>query len=253
MGHGKKWTEKDLIYLQDWWGTRPIESIANKLGRSVGAVRLRANTLGLGPYLQAGNYVTLVALMRAVGHTTCEQAVQSWIDKGLAVKHKLVMKRKHRIVYLDDFWEWAEKNRGCIDFSKFEPLAVGKEPDWVKDQRRIDGTKRNNNRRWSIHEELQMRTMIEKGADYDELARALKRSVNAVSTRCRALGIKPEKQPYVRIVWTDEEKEILRKGIRNGETYEIIADRLGRSSTMVMGVVNMLYGTTSRDRIRAML
>lgn len=43
------------------------------------------------------------------------------------------MNNTFKIIYLDEFWKWAEKNRSFLDFSKMEPLALGKEPGWVNE------------------------------------------------------------------------------------------------------------------------
>lgn len=249
----RRWTPEEDAYLEDRWGTTPVMVMAEKLGRTVTAVNMRANKLWLGPFLEAGNYVTLASLMRAIGCSRSLCSMDLWIRKGLPVRYKQVLKRRHKVVDLEAFWKWAEKNRSLIDFSKFEPLALGREPAWVARQRKVDGRKRNSRRPWSIHEELQIMTMIEHGAGFDELAKELKRTVPAVMKRCAMLGVWPEKIPHQRITWKDEEKEILRKGILNGDSYEIIADRLGRSTVMVTGFAQMTYGTQKLDRLRSML
>src|SRR5690606_3248721 len=63
---------------------------------------------------------------------------KQWIDKGLPVKTRKVKNSSVQIVYLSDWWEWAEKNRTIIDFSKMEPLSLGKEPKWLQEQRKAD-------------------------------------------------------------------------------------------------------------------
>ncbi|MFA1819025.1 hypothetical protein ACDX78_02275 [Virgibacillus oceani] len=47
MGRGKKWSQEELDYLEDRWGVVSIKGIANKLGRSVNAVKLKAQRTGL--------------------------------------------------------------------------------------------------------------------------------------------------------------------------------------------------------------
>ena len=56
----------------------------------------------------------------------------------LARPHKKVNRCSFRVVYIEEFWEWAERYRSFIDFSKMEPLALGEEPGWVAEQRKKD-------------------------------------------------------------------------------------------------------------------
>lgn len=63
--------------------------------------------------------------------------MESWVRRrGFPIHTKRVDKCVWRVVYLDEFWKWAEQHRSFIDFSKLEPLALGKEPDWVPEQRK---------------------------------------------------------------------------------------------------------------------
>jgi len=46
MGN-RRWTEKEIEYLSSKWGNMPIEKIAKNLNRSVTAVFIKKNRLGL--------------------------------------------------------------------------------------------------------------------------------------------------------------------------------------------------------------
>lgn len=133
----RKWTKEDVEYLTEKWGNVSIPSIAKKLNRSVNAVKIKAGRLNLGPMLENGAYVTLNQLAIALtGKNLSPYCKKSWIEnRGMPVHNKKVIKNTFKIVYLDEFWKWAEKNRSFLDFSKMEPLALGKEPGWVNEQR----------------------------------------------------------------------------------------------------------------------
>ena len=128
----KKWTKEDVEYLTEKWGNVSIPSLAKKLNRSVNAVKLKAGRLNLGPMLENGAYVTLNQLAIALtGGNFSSYCKKSWIEnRGMPVHSKKVIKNTFKIVYLDEFWKWAEKNRSFLDFSKMEPLTLGKEPAW---------------------------------------------------------------------------------------------------------------------------
>jgi hypothetical protein len=42
----KRWTVEDDQYLRDHWGQQTIQEIAEKLGRSEGAIKMRVSVLG---------------------------------------------------------------------------------------------------------------------------------------------------------------------------------------------------------------
>lgn len=48
MGKNRGWTEEEIQYLEDRWGSVSIKGIAKNIDRSVNAVKLKANRLGLG-------------------------------------------------------------------------------------------------------------------------------------------------------------------------------------------------------------
>ena len=135
------WTPEEEQYLEDHWGTVSIPGIAKKLGRTVHAVKVRVARMGLGGMLGSGDYVTFNQLMLALTDNAQSYSYQmeSWVRRrGFPIHTKRVDKCVWRVVYLDEFWKWAEQHRSFIDFSKLEPLALGAEPVWVPEQRRKD-------------------------------------------------------------------------------------------------------------------
>ena len=129
---GKRtWTPEDENYLAEKWGYASVPAIAKKLNRTENAVVVRAQRLGLGAVLMAGGYVTLNQLLATVTGRERGNTYQrkSWVEnRGLPVHRKKVNRCSFSVVYLEEFWEWAERNRSFLDFSKMEPLALGWEP-----------------------------------------------------------------------------------------------------------------------------
>jgi hypothetical protein len=141
MARGKKWTPEEDAYLSEMWGYVSIDGLGKHLNRSRNAVICRVRRLGLPPFLESGDYVTMNQLLHALGYGSVHAYhVKSWVEeRGFPMKIKMrSSKAKVKVVYLEDFWAWAEKNRSFVDFSRMEPLALGKEPAWVQEQRRID-------------------------------------------------------------------------------------------------------------------
>ena len=62
----RTWTPEEEDYLMEKWGQISVPAIAKKLNRTTNAVKVRAQRLGLGAVLMAGEYVTLNQLLLAV-------------------------------------------------------------------------------------------------------------------------------------------------------------------------------------------
>ena len=60
------------------------------------------------------------------------------IREGLPVKWHIVKNNRFRVIDIDDFWKWAEKNKSILDFSRFEKYGLGAEPEWVDIKRKAD-------------------------------------------------------------------------------------------------------------------
>lgn len=261
MIHAKKhWSAEEELYLQDRWGTVSIPAIAQKLGRSVNAVKVRAQRLGLGPVLMGGEYITLNQLLIAVTGTNAggNYVMKSWVEnRGLPVHTKKVVNNSFRVVYLDEFWEWAEKNRSFIDFSKMEPFALGTEPDWVEEQRKADFQAFALQRKdpWTADDDDRLRYYLKQHKyGYAELSEMLSRSTGAIQRRIQDLGI--QERP-IRAAsdakWTDKEFQILADGIRNGESYTQIGRLIGKSEKAIRGKVYFVYLTENADKVRSMM
>ena len=57
MSKRPRWTAEEEEYLAENWGTLAIPTLARNLGRSEDAVVIRARRLGLGRFLDSGDYV----------------------------------------------------------------------------------------------------------------------------------------------------------------------------------------------------
>ena len=256
----RTWTKEEVEYLKEKWGNVSIPILAKKLNRSVNAVKLKAGRLNLGPMLENGAYVTLNQLAIALtGKNFSSYCKKSWIEnRGMPVHNKKVIKNTFKIVYLDEFWKWAEKNRSFLDFSKMETLTLGKEPEWVNEQRKKDYTSNALQRKdkWTPYEDDKLRYLLKQQKyGYAEVAEILHRSEGAIQRRCADLGIceRPVKADICGNLWTDDMYRIIAKGIKNGDSYSLIANRIGKSEKAVRGKVYNKYLTESADKVRTMI
>lgn len=260
----RPWTEAEDIYMMERWGNVSITSIANALNRTACAVRLRATSMNMGPVLMGGDYVTLSQLIKTVTGSqdfAYGYKMQSWVERrGLPVHRKKVINCSFRVVYLKEFWRWAEANRSFLDFSRMEPLALGEEPEWVAEQRRKDfGTfPLQRKKRWTKEEDSRLIMLVKQHRfSYAELSEMMNRSAGSILRRCVDLGLKerPVRVPSngSTSYWTDEYFAILADGIRAGDSYTAIGRKIGKSEKAVRGKVYATYCTESADKVRAMM
>ena len=262
MGSNKNWSKEEILYLEEAWGVVSKAGIAKHLNRSVNAITLKAQRIGLGSFLLGGEYITFNQLVQTItGHNSHSYHLKSWLEnRKFPIHYKRINEKKVRVVYLNEFWEWAEKNRSFIDFSRMEPLSLGEEPAWVDEQRRKDYKAFSLQRKdpWTPAEDAKLLYLLEKQEyGYKELSAILHRSAGAIQRRCTDLGTKyrPVKADNhsAESAWTDEDFEILAEGIKNGDSYTVIGNLLDKSEKAVRGKVYFVYLTESADKVREML
>lgn len=200
----KIWTEAEEAYLQDKWGSISVKSLAKNLGRSENAIIVRAQRLGCGAHLESDVRISLNQFMKALygGKNMLGYTSDRLIRNGLPVKWHRVKKNRFRVIDIEDFWKWAEKNKSLLDFSRFEKYALGAEPDWVDEKRKADYKKLQlhgqHNAAWTKAEDDKLRYLLEKNRyTYSELAQELRHSEGAIKRRILDLGInkKPVRCP----------------------------------------------------------
>ena len=258
----EKWTQEDDDYLQDKWGTVSIPGIAKHLGRTEAAIMNRVQELGLSPWLESGSYISFNQLYKALfGSNSHSYQRKSWIEgRGFPIHYKKRGKCSYKVVYLEEFWEWAEKNRSFLDFSKMEPLALGEEPPWVAEQRKKDFHAFRLQRKdpWTPEEDEKLKTLLKQHKyGYKELSEMLHRSAGAIQRRVLDLGIKERPVKACSNAkenqWSDETYAILADGIRHGDSYSAIGQKLGKSEKAIRGKVYYTYLTENADKIREMM
>lgn len=184
--------------------------------------------------------------------------MKSWVEnRGFPIHTKRVGKNSFKVVYIEEFWKWAEKNRDLLDFSKFEENMLGAEPEWVKEKRRHDFEK---NRLyimtpWTEAEDRKLIYLLsQQKYTYAELSKILRRTNGAIQKRVCDLGIKerPVKADN-HIKWTETELKLLGELIKAGYGYELMSERLGKSSKAIRGRVYSMYLTENLDKVRELI
>ena len=123
MGAERNWSNEELEYLEDKWGVVSVGHISKTLKRTVDAIIVKKNRLGLGSFLDNGDYISYNQLLMALFGLDAQSAYRvnkGWVD--FPVKSKVVKNCRFRIVYMEDFWKWAEGNKKRLISPKWKKI-----------------------------------------------------------------------------------------------------------------------------------
>lgn len=257
---GKRWTHEEIEYLKENWGTKSVPALAEKLGRSQSSILVRKDRLNLGTFLDnhPNGAVSLSALFRILGKRYSSYTMISWVEqRGLPVFHKKVRNCNFRMVDLDKFWKWAEKNQDFLDFSKLEPYALGAEPEWVGVKRGRDKIKGAfiSNKPWTKNEDERLIKYLEDNRyTLDEISGQLCRTNGAVVRRISTLGLKQKPvKAYTHNNYTDSEIVTIKAMVSCGCNYYELSDKTGRSEKALRGLIYRWYKTERLDKARELM
>lgn len=255
---GRKWTKEEEQYLAEQWGTVSVTSIAQRLNRSEHAVTIHKNRMGIGAFLESGDYITWNQFLLALGYSNGSDRINAWVkNRNFPLRTKRVNKNVFKVVYLDEWWAWADEYKSFIDFSRFEENVLGEEPEWVKEKRKNDFllSCKYTNAPWTKQEEEHLKRLVaSQKYTVDEISKMIKRTCGAIQRRLVELNIKdrPIKADN-HTLWTDAEFYQLGEMIKAGYNYELIAERLGKSSKACRGRVYSMYLTENLDKARKIM
>lgn len=242
-GEGKELDRRGRSVSGGSLGFCQQKKLATDLGRSINSINVRAQRNGLGAFLDNGEYVSYSQFLQAL-FGLCNAGSAYRVNKRweeFPVKKKRVGRCTFRVVYLDEFWKWAEQNRRLIDFSKMEENILGAEPDWVKQKRKIDHQCRVRINPWTNDEDRKLDTMVrEHKMTITQIAAVLGRSEGAVKRRIYDICIEGHPVKNKNIPWGEDETQTLLFMYEEGWSFEKIGAELGRSASSCRGKVERL-------------
>jgi len=240
---------EEAQYIEDNWGVKSISTIAKNLNRSINSIINKKTRMGLGAFLENGEYITVNQFLKAIGRPgSISYTLNLWAKKGFPVRTKKVLNNSFRVVYINEFWKWAEKYRTHIDFSKLEKNVLGLEPEWVEEQRKADEKfARYRVTPWTLEEDMKLKDLLKLYKyTYKELSLTFMRTEGAIKKRMVDLEIKerPLREPPHGI-WTDEEVNIIIDMYNKGYKSEVIKEYINKSGQAINGKIERLI----RDKI----
>lgn len=197
--------------------------------------------MGLGAFLDSGDYVTYSQLLMALHGIDVPGSAYRDVKTDFPVRYKRVLNNRFKVVYLDDFWEWAEEHKRSIDFSKMEENILGAEPAWAKRKRRIDFECRVNRNPWTRGEDAKLKRMIDQYKyGYTDIAAVLNRTEGAIKRRICTLKLKGRPVRAEVRPWEWSEVQTLVFMYQEGWSFEKIGAKLGRSGLSCRGKIELL-------------
>lgn len=227
----KEWSNKEIDYLERFYGERSIEYIAQKLGRKPSAILRKARRIGLGAMTDYTDNLTTVQLAKALN--VFQGTIKNLIKRyGLPARRQKLYKGYVYKINVESFWKWAEQNKQRIHWENVEKNVLGKEPLWVDKARKVTLVQKKRFTKWSDYEIEQLKFYYNKGLSLDEIAKNLNRTEVAVKAKITKLGISNR---LIILKWQKEEVDLLVDLSLKGYTDKYIAEKLGRSKSMVGG------------------
>lgn len=237
------WPQEEENLLINGWGNVSIPRLVKNLNKTPIAIMIKARKLGLGAFLNNGEYITVNQLFVAIGRNTgADYTLKQWIKKGFPIKKKKVLNNSFRIIYIDDFWKWAKKYRMRIDFSKFEKNALGKEPSWVEDQRKADIEFSIYKRTpWTPEEDSELESLLKLFKyTYKQLSLDILRTETAIKRRIYdlCLDVWPIKGMYS--TWDTKQIQIVIDMYNKGYRPDVIKKYIDKSALAIGGKIEGL-------------
>lgn len=240
----KNWSEEEVNFLLSNWGSKSIPCIAEKLDRTVNSILNKKGKLELGAFLESGEYVTVNQFFKAIGRNGCwTYTLNQWKDKGFPVKTKKVKNNSFKVIYINDFWEWADKHRMLINFAKFEKNILGKEPEWVYWQRRADiEFAKYKVTPWTKEEDEKFISLLKLYKyTYRDLSIELRRTEGGIKRRITELSLTMwplREHPHG--VWTDEQIATVIDMYNKGYRSAVIKEYINKSEQAINGKIERL-------------
>lgn len=186
------WRPEEIEQLQELWGTKTIPKIAKILGRSVHSIKVKSTRLHLGAFKHSSEYLTanqVAVLMGVDRHAVTDY----WIAR-LNLPYKAIAplgKQKFKYIKLLDLISWLQTHPTVWDSRRLEMFALGEEPDWLKEKRRLDSqapAKRLQN--WTPADDRQLISLFKLGGRTNQqMGEILGRSAAAIEHRLMRLDV----------------------------------------------------------------
>ena len=251
------WSKEEEEFLMDNCH-KGRKFLCKNLNRSLSAINHKIYKLGISDPISYMGFITLNCIFKCIYGKKKSSRLEMCIKAGMPYrKYKCVSGKVIRYTDIDSFWHWAKKHQDILDFSKFEPLILGREPDWVVSKRKID-TKIyfskpviNKGKRGKSYTQKEVNFIFNNSCNMTirEMASKLQRSCEGIRHFVQRNNLEYKRENYQPCFWSKEEDVILTHPFllvymkqedvilkelhKYNYNYEEIANKLGRSISSV--------------------
>ena len=103
----KRWNFREVDYLKNSWGEKNLKTIAKDLGRSVYAIKLKAQRLGLYEWLEHHDCITLNKFHELLfGCQLSSYTIGIWKRAGMPIKNVRKINKTYQLINLESFINW---------------------------------------------------------------------------------------------------------------------------------------------------
>ena len=161
---GRKWTDEELVLLEELTEKYPLETVARRLNRTKEAVFLKRQRIGMGGYMANTDMLTRNTVSKILGIEN--RTLQYWERKGL----KSYRKRPYVMYRQEDIIKYMREHPEDWNAARVTDDTMFMRYDWYKEKRKNDISRRYN---WTGTEVRRMQHFRHEGYSIREIAEKL--------------------------------------------------------------------------------
>ena len=175
------WSGEEERFLEETYAMKGAEYVAKKLGRTVSSVRHKAQRMNI-PSIE-----TDALDLRTVANAFQSDisVVKRWMEK-YGMPYTLLdytKKRRNNRIYRIDaekFWDWAEKHKDVINWSKYKAGYILPEPTWAIYAKIESKAAVNSRKSFRPSEIRRIKKLKERGVPTKRIAEMYGRSIESI-------------------------------------------------------------------------
>lgn len=178
------WTDEEIEYLCKSWGKTSVKTIARNLNKTVASVNIKGYRM-FGSRADFQGYYTCSELAKALNLN--KSTIVGYCKQGLISKKV----DRFRFINLNNFWNFAKRNKNKIQFYKFDKNSLPNEPAWVNKERtkQFKHLEINHYKEWTNIEDKKLINLAKKGKSTKQIAKEMNRTITAIQTRRQLLNV----------------------------------------------------------------
>lgn len=184
---GRRWTEAELLLLEDMLCKHTVAECAKILNRSFDAVNIKANRLGYGGFLNCTDMWTINQIC-----ITCSidsRTVKRWIANKWLRSYKRGI---YRCVRFDALVDFLRSHQEQYNTCKGDWYFIKSEP-WYEEKHKRD-MENGYTKQWTSNEISVLKAMYRHGRPLNDIASATGRTYNSI--RCKVHEINSKGEMY---------------------------------------------------------